>query len=143
GIGMLIISPLRIPTKSKYKINGSCSNNEDEYEALIAGLEILLDLGEKHIKIREANDLAQIASGYKMTKEKLEELVEIKEKLISYEPMPNVSTASEQLGASEQGVKENFEGVDLHFDKVMAEIFAIDDLADDDRRKLIVNYLEN
>ncbi|PNX58928.1 hypothetical protein L195_g059432 [Trifolium pratense] len=78
-----------------------------------------------------------------MTKEKLEELVEIKEKLIAYEPIANVSTSSEQLGASEQGVKDNFEGVDLHFDKVMAEIFAIDDLVDDDWRKPIVNYLEN
>ncbi|CAJ2651686.1 uncharacterized protein LOC123895391 [Trifolium pratense] len=95
------------------------------------------------IENQEANDLAQIASGYKMTKEKLEELVEIKEKLISCEPMPNVSTTSEQLRVSEQSVEENLEVVDLHFDEVMAEIFVIDDLADDDWRKPIVNYLEN
>lgn len=122
GVGVLIISPNKIQAKVKYKIEGLCSNNEAEYEALIVGLKILLELGEtrveimgdselvinqitkeykcvkenlimyfvianrllrrfemvsiKHIpklKNQEANDLAQIASGYKILKEKLED----------------------------------------------------------------------
>src|SRR6266487_174365 len=130
GIGILIVSPLKIPMKFKYKINGLCSNNEAEYEALIAGLEILIDLGARNIQIKgdselvlkqltqeykcvkehlvkyfetasqlllcfdtvdfehvprlqnqEANELAQIASGYKVSKEQLYELIEIKEKI--------------------------------------------------------------
>jgi hypothetical protein len=36
---------------------------------------------------QEANDLAQIASGYKMSKEKLTQLIEIKEKLVLQEPI--------------------------------------------------------
>ena len=38
GVDIFIISPLNIPAKFKYKINGICSNNEAEYEALIVGL---------------------------------------------------------------------------------------------------------
>jgi hypothetical protein len=45
GIGFVIISPNKFPTKFKYKVEGTCSNNEAEYEALIAGLEMLLELG--------------------------------------------------------------------------------------------------
>ncbi|PNX65902.1 hypothetical protein L195_g062827, partial [Trifolium pratense] len=57
--------------------------------------------------------------------------------------MPNVSTAFEQLGANEQSVEGNLEVVDSHFDEVMAEIFVIDNLIDNDWRKPFVNYLEN
>jgi ribonuclease HI len=117
-----------VPTKFKYKINGACSNNEAEYEALIMGLETLLGLGAKDVVIKGdsklvvkhlakeckcisenlfsyfvstisllnnfeyidiqhvprienqvANDLAQVTLGYKISKQRLQELIEIKE----------------------------------------------------------------
>ncbi|PNX70955.1 hypothetical protein L195_g057911, partial [Trifolium pratense] len=64
------------------------------------------------IENQEANDLAQIASGYK-------------------------------LGANEQSVEIESEIVDTHFDEVMTEVFVIDNLADNDWRQPIVEYLEN
>lgn len=72
-IGILVISPNNIPMKFKYIIDGFYSNNEAEYEALINGLEILLELEEKRVEIRGDSELVvkQITKKYKCIKENL------------------------------------------------------------------------
>lgn len=57
GVGILIVSPNKILTKFKYKIKGPYSNNEAKYKDLIAGLEILLDLGTNRVEIRGDSEL--------------------------------------------------------------------------------------
>jgi hypothetical protein len=51
------------------------------------------------IENQEANDLAQIASGYKISNEKLEELIEIKDKLIIDQPAPLELSMPKLVGA--------------------------------------------
>lgn len=70
---VLIISPNKIPTQFKYKVEGLCSNNDPEYEALIAELKILLELGETRVEIMGDSKLVikQITKEYKCVKENL------------------------------------------------------------------------
>lgn len=73
GVGILIISPSKIPTKFKYKIEGHCSNNEAECEALIIGLELLVELGATRVEIMGDSELVikKITKEYKCVKENL------------------------------------------------------------------------
>jgi len=182
GVEFFIISPENIPTKFKFRLDKFCSNNEAEYEALIAGLEILLELGAKHVEIKgkselvvkqltkeykcvkenliiyfvtakallkhfdweniqhvprienqEAHDLAQIASGYKISEIKFEELIKIREKLALKKSAP-IKLPTAELGGA-RDLNRNGE--------IYAKIFAIDNLSDKDWRKPIVEYLQN
>lgn len=176
GVGVFSIYPNKIPTKFKYKVEGLCSNNEAKYEALIADLEILLELGATRVKImgdselvikqiikeykyvkenliiyfviasrllrkfeminirhiprlqnQEANDLAQITSGYKISKEKLQDVIEVRGRVVSTRlSLSDLETT--KLGYADE---DNF------------EILSINCLTDEHWRKPMVEYLKN
>lgn len=166
GIGILIISPQGVPTKIKLRIDGECSNNKADYEALLIGLETILSLGVRELIIRgdselvikqltgeyqcisenllkyyakatkmlrnlefvklihvprvenaEANVFAQIASGYKLPRKKLKELIGVKRKFIP--------------------------GFDEEMKRVEPKVMVINNLSDSDWRKPIVGYLQD
>jgi len=74
------------------------------------------------IENQEANDLAQIASEYRVSKEKLQELIEIKDKRSSREA-PSKKLLIPKLGGAE--------ALDEHEkSKNFVEIFAINNLTD-------------
>jgi len=132
----VVVSPKNDKAKYKFRISQFCSNNEAEYEALITGLEIALELGARFIEIKgdselvlrqltkeykcfkeslvmyytmanellkcfthveiqhlpcienqEANDLPQMASGYKISKDQMQEPIEIKNKRSSIDAL--------------------------------------------------------
>ncbi|XP_050889982.1 uncharacterized protein LOC127095317 [Lathyrus oleraceus] len=72
-IGILILSPQDILTKFKCEVDGKCSNNEAEYEALIISLKILRDLGAKKVEIMGDSELVikETTREYKCIKENL------------------------------------------------------------------------
>ncbi|XP_050890638.1 uncharacterized protein LOC127096059 [Lathyrus oleraceus] len=74
-----------------------------------------------------ANDLAQIASGYKISKENLHKVIEVRGKVVATGLMPLDLEKTKLEYAGER----NF------------EIFAIDNLTDENWRKPIVVYLQN
>ena len=51
GAGIVIITPEGIRLEHSFRLGFKASNNEAEYEALIAGLKIALDLGAQDVEV--------------------------------------------------------------------------------------------
>ncbi|XP_050876735.1 uncharacterized protein LOC127080459 [Lathyrus oleraceus] len=90
---------------------------------------------------QEANELAQVASGYKMSKSKLQDMIEVRENMVSSMPPTedvldkNVSRSGETNEECQEtcGVEEAWEH----------EVFSINSSLPTDWRKPIIDYLEN
>jgi hypothetical protein len=51
GIGVILESPLGVKTHVPFKLDKQCSNNQLEYEALIFGLELLLEMKAHNLEV--------------------------------------------------------------------------------------------
>ena len=51
GAGIVIISPRGVKTIMSFKLTFECTNNQAEYKVLVIGLEILLDLEAKAVRV--------------------------------------------------------------------------------------------
>ena len=67
GAGIVIISPKGIKTTLSFNLAFKCPNNQVEYEALVIGLEILMELGAQEVHIIGDSQLVlqQITGEYK------------------------------------------------------------------------------
>ncbi|XP_059659004.1 uncharacterized protein LOC132305373 [Cornus florida] len=67
GAGIVIISPAGRKASFSFFLDFKCSNNQAEYEALIIGLEILIEMAFwPRGQNKEANSMAQAASGIRV-----------------------------------------------------------------------------
>jgi ribonuclease HI len=57
GVGLVFISPLGVRMEYMVRLNFPASNNVAEYEALINGLQISIELGIKRLEIRGDSEL--------------------------------------------------------------------------------------
>jgi hypothetical protein len=57
GVGLIFISPLGVRMEYMVRLHFPASNNAAEYEALINGLRIAIELGIKHLEIRGDSEL--------------------------------------------------------------------------------------
>ncbi|GKV15421.1 hypothetical protein SLEP1_g26217 [Rubroshorea leprosula] len=85
--GIVIISPAGLKTQMSFQLDFNCTNNQAKYEALIIGLEVLVELKLleefddvilRHVTRdlnTKANEMAQIASGLKIPKGVLSRIV--------------------------------------------------------------------
>ena len=51
GVEIVIISLRGVKTTLSFNLDFECINNQAEYEALVIGLEILLELGAKDVRV--------------------------------------------------------------------------------------------
>jgi ribonuclease HI len=67
GVGIVLESPQEVKTQLAFRVEKVCSNNQVEYEALVLGLEILLQMGIKNITVFGDSQLVinQVRGQYK------------------------------------------------------------------------------
>ncbi|XP_050918742.1 uncharacterized protein LOC127136193 [Lathyrus oleraceus] len=90
---------------------------------------------------QEANELAQVASGYKMSKSSLQDMIEVRGKMVS-STLPIEDVLDENVGRDTEPEEECQEtrGVE---EACEHEVFSINSSSPTDWRKPIIDYLEN
>ena len=67
GVGIVIISPKGIKIVLSFNLAFKCTNNQAKYEALVIGLQILMELGAQKVHVIEDSQLVlrQLTEEYK------------------------------------------------------------------------------
>nr|KYP55434.1 Transposon Ty3-G Gag-Pol polyprotein [Cajanus cajan] len=157
GIGLLILNPQGLPTKVSLKMNKKYSNNETEYQALIAGLEILMELGARNVLIRGDSQLVvkQLTQEYKCLNERL---IELKDRVVQLlntfdevelQHIPRGSNIiANRLAQTASGYKVSEECLEylIHTENELVEhreIINVSSVSQQDWRSELIEYLRN
>ncbi|KAL1326344.1 hypothetical protein AAHE18_13G221400 [Arachis hypogaea] len=159
GVGILIISPEGIPSEYLFELKYPCSNNVAEYEALILGLEILIDKGALEVQIMGDSQLVlkQLSKEFKCNNEMLQKyLVTAWELLTSFRkvslvhiPRIHNKIANElaQIASKYRIGPETIKKLStIHQILIPAnesEVLCMDEWEDSDWRKPIARYLKD
>ncbi|CAL2230424.1 unnamed protein product [Prunus armeniaca] len=130
GAGIVLEEPLKIRHCYSFKLDFQCTNNMAEYEALIIGLEMLVELGIQSVEIlgdfivvlkqiageykeatwehipREenfaANELAQVATGIQMPEDCVQRIIKVEKK-----SLPSVLTRGMEIDVNSAIITED------------------------------------
>ncbi|KAL1340019.1 hypothetical protein AAHE18_U087100 [Arachis hypogaea] len=146
GIGILIISPEGIPLEFLFELKYPCSNNVAEYEALILGLEILIDKGTLEVQILGDSQLVlkQLSKEYKCNNETLQKyLVTSWGLLTSFQMVSLLAQIASRYRVSPETLKKLYGIHQILVPANEREILCVDEWEDSDWRKPIAHYLRN
>ncbi|XP_050888847.1 uncharacterized protein LOC127094011 [Lathyrus oleraceus] len=90
---------------------------------------------------QDANELAQVALGYKMSKSKLQDMIEVRGKMVSSMP-PTEDVLNENINHG-RGPYEECQETHRVEEAWEHEVFSINNSSPTDWRKPIIDYLEN
>jgi ribonuclease HI/probable phosphoglycerate mutase len=130
GVGIIIISPSGAVFEALGRLDHKCTNNQIEYEALLFGLQILHDMGVKHVEaygdsllvVQQVSKVCQCLNGsLNAYLDRCLDLISCMDEFVIYhvprEENPKANALAQQ--ASGYNVqKRNFQEQNLMFDEV-------------------------
>ncbi|XP_059671032.1 uncharacterized protein LOC132316573 [Cornus florida] len=168
GAGIVIVAPNGRKTTYSFFLDFKCSNNQAEYESLIIGLGILLEMGAQTVEIIGDSSLVigQLSSNFRcqswhlkpfhsIAMQLLQEFADVKVKHV-YRSHNKEANDLAQIASSvrvPKGIMENLIRIKKRSlpsvkvrEELLAEVFAIEveeDIEENDWRTPIVNFLKN
>ena len=96
GVGIVIITPEGIRLEHSFRLGFKASNNEAEYEALITGLKIVLDLGARNVEVYSDSRLVvnQVQGNFEARDSRMKEYLKVAKQIMAKFSMTSVTQVS-------------------------------------------------
>ena len=96
GAKIVLITPKGIRLEHSFKLGFKASNNEAEYEALIAGLKIAFDLGARNVEVYSDSQLVvnQVQGSFEARDSRMKEYLKVAKQIMAKFSMTSVTQVS-------------------------------------------------